>query len=161
LPELIHECGARRVIITFGAVSDADMVGILRRCSCSVQQMDVVPRFFELGGLIPTPDMDVVWGIPLIHLRRLDPDPIAWMVKRSLDIVAALVLLALVLPIWGLVTIAVGLSSPGPIFFRQKRVGRNGQLFEIIKFRTMRVNDDSDTAWSAEGMEGRVTPVGG
>ena len=161
LAELVPRCGARRVIVTFGAVRDADMVGVLRRCSHLAAQTDVVPRFFELGGLLPTPDVDVVWGMPLIHLRRPVPDPVAGLAKRSIDVIGATMVLALTLPVWGLVTIAVGLSSSGPIFFRQKRVGQNGQLFELVKFRTMRVNDDSDTTWSVESGDARVTPVGG
>ncbi len=52
------------------------------------------------------------------------------------------------------------MSSPGPIFFRQKRVGLNGQLFEIVKFRTMFENEDSDTTWLSEKDHERVTAVG-
>ena len=161
LAELVPQCGARRVIVTFGAVRDADLVGILRRCSHLAAQTDVVPRFFELGGLLPTPEVDVLWGIPLIHLRRPVPDPVAGAAKRSIDVIVASTVLALTLPVWALVTIAVGLSSSGPIFFRQKRVGRNGRLFELIKFRTMRVNNDSDTIWSVDPGDGCLTPVGG
>jgi exopolysaccharide biosynthesis polyprenyl glycosylphosphotransferase len=160
LAELVPECDARRVIVTFGGVRDADLVGILRRCSHIRAQTDVIPRFFELGGLLPTPDLEIVWGLPLIHLRRSVSDPLARAAKRLVDVLAASTLLVLSLPVLGFVTIAVGLSGPGPIFFRQKRVGKEGRVFELIKFRTMRVNDDSDTTWNVGPTEERITPVG-
>jgi lipopolysaccharide/colanic/teichoic acid biosynthesis glycosyltransferase len=55
--------------------------------------------------------------------------------------------------------VAVRRSSPGPVLFRQLRVGRNGALFKLLKFRTMAVNDDADTTWSVDGDE-RVTRAG-
>ncbi len=57
--------------------------------------------------------------------------------KRGTDIAVALILLTLFLPIIPVVTILIKLDSPGPIFFRQKRVGKNGRIFEFFKFRSM------------------------
>jgi lipopolysaccharide/colanic/teichoic acid biosynthesis glycosyltransferase len=76
------------------------------------------------------------------------------------DLVVASLLLALGSPLLAGAALAVAMSSPGPIFFRQKRVGQDGQVFELLKFRTMRVNDDSDTTWSVTE-DDRVTPIGG
>jgi lipopolysaccharide/colanic/teichoic acid biosynthesis glycosyltransferase len=58
-----------------------------------------------------------------------------------------------------MVAVAVKLSSPGPVLFRQRRVGEAGRAIEVPKFRTMRVNGDSDTQWSPVG-DDRITPVG-
>lgn len=63
-------------------------------------------------------------------------------VKRILDIFAALILIVLFLPVWLIVPILIALDSPGPIVYRQKRVGKNGKPFKIIKFRTMIKNAD-------------------
>ena len=57
------------------------------------------------------------------------------------------------------VALSVKLSSKGPIIFRQRRVGRDGELFEVMKFRTMLVNGDSDFTWSVAG-DSRITAVG-
>ena len=63
-------------------------------------------------------------------------------------------------PLFLVIALAVKLSSAGPVMFRQERVGKGGKLFVILKFRTMRANDDSDRTWSV-GDDPRVTPVGG
>jgi lipopolysaccharide/colanic/teichoic acid biosynthesis glycosyltransferase len=70
-----------------------------------------------------------------------------------------MVLLLLVSPIMLACAVAVKLTSPGPVFFRQVRIGIGGRPFEILKFRTMRVNEDSATQWSVTD-DDRVTVVG-
>lgn len=79
--------------------------------------------------------------------------------KRSLDVVGALALLLLTSPIMAFAAIGVRLSSPGPILFRQVRVGLGGAEFVMLKFRSMVVNDRSDTAWS-DGTDSRKTRFG-
>src|SRR4051812_4121565 len=63
--------------------------------------------------------------------------------KRFLDVFAATLLLTLLLPVWIAVAVAVRVKSPGPVFFRQTRVGRHGRLFTCLKFRTMVVNAEA------------------
>jgi exopolysaccharide biosynthesis polyprenyl glycosylphosphotransferase len=96
----------------------------------------------------------------LFHLRRPALRPGARLQKRAFDILVASLLLFVTLPLLGVLALAVRLSSPGPILFRQKRVGLNGKLFEIVKFRTMFENDDSDTTWLSDKDHERVTAVG-
>lgn len=79
--------------------------------------------------------------------------------KRALDLVVATALLILASPFFLLISLAVGLTSRGPILFRQERVGREGKEFTILKFRTMRTNEDSDRTW-AVAHDPRVTKVG-
>jgi exopolysaccharide biosynthesis polyprenyl glycosylphosphotransferase len=79
--------------------------------------------------------------------------------KRALDLVLATVLLIVSFPFLVLIALAVGLTSRGPALFRQDRVGRGGELFTILKFRTMKTNDDSDHTW-AVAHDPRVTRVG-
>jgi lipopolysaccharide/colanic/teichoic acid biosynthesis glycosyltransferase len=81
------------------------------------------------------------------------------MFKRVLDVIVAGAALTLTAPLFGLVALAVRLSSPGPILFRQKRVGQDGREIDVLKFRTLRRNEDSDTQWSVVG-DARLTPVG-
>ena len=79
--------------------------------------------------------------------------------KRALDIVGASLLLVLSSPIMAFAAVGVRLSSPGPVLFRQVRVGLWGEEFVMLKFRSMVVNDSSDTAWSV-GADGRKTRFG-
>ena len=83
-------------------------------------------------------------------------------IKRLFDITAALVGLVLSLPLMVLAAIAVRLESPGPIFYRQPRLGQNGCVFILNKFRSMRQDAEKDTGpvW-ADQRDRRVTRVGG
>jgi exopolysaccharide biosynthesis polyprenyl glycosylphosphotransferase len=159
LPRIVERSGATAVIIAFGTMAESKMTAVLRACETLPIEVYVVPRFFEIGiapaGLLA----DDVWGIPLIRLRRPALRLRARLVKRAFDVVVASVGLLLAAPVLLATAVAVHWSSPGPVLFRQWRIGRNGRQFELLKFRTMRVNDDGDTTWSVRDDE-RVTPVG-
>lgn len=81
------------------------------------------------------------------------------MLKRAIDLTVSAIVLLLTLPILLAAGLAVRFSSPGPILFRQHRIGRNGTVFEILKFRTMRVAQDTTNAITV-GRDPRITPVG-
>ena len=69
-------------------------------------------------------------------------------IKRTTDVLGASILILLTLPIQFVAAIGVRLSSPGPVLFRQTRVGKDMRPFTMYKFRSMRVNDDAETGWS-------------
>ncbi|PID78980.1 sugar transferase [bacterium DOLZORAL124_64_63] len=83
------------------------------------------------------------------------------MLKRSLDLVGAFLGLVLLAPLFTAVAIGVKLSSSGPVFFRQERVGKNGVPFWIYKFRTMTHNPRGKGALVTSQTDNRVTPLGG
>jgi exopolysaccharide biosynthesis polyprenyl glycosylphosphotransferase len=161
LDQVIREHNARRAIIAFGETRDENLVAILRANEHTAAEIHVVPRFFELTGIPQGDSVDDLAGIPLLHLRRPALRPAGRFQKRVFDLVFASVLLILTLPILLVLALFVRLSSPGPVLFRQKRVGLDGRIFEIFKFRTMYENDDSDTAWlAADDDHARVTRIG-
>ena len=80
--------------------------------------------------------------------------------KRALDFCVSLIALIVLSPLFGLIAIAVRLSSPGPIFFRQKRVGRDAQIFRMLKFRSMVVDAGQRSLGITVAGDARVTPVG-
>jgi len=158
LPEVLQRTGVRHVILAFGAAGEEELVSIVRRCHDQSVQFYAVPRLFELG--ISAEDVGhEVAGLPIVPLRRPAAATGMWPAKRAFDIVASLVLLVLTAPLTAACAVAVRLSSPGPVFFRQVRIGIGGRHFEILKFRTMRENDDSATHWSVDD-DDRVTRVG-
>ncbi len=154
---LVSEFGVSRVVVAFGQGEDREITALLRGLEELPIEVYVVPRLFELGAATPG-TADTVRGIPLVHLRRPAFRTFARVSKRAFDIVAASILLALTSLILLIAGVAVRISSPGPVLFRQTRVGRNGRPFEILKFRTMVVNEDSDTGWAAQ--DHHFTPVG-
>lgn len=80
-------------------------------------------------------------------------------VKRIFDFVFALIAIISLTPVWVVLAVWIFLSSPGGVFFRQKRTGYRGETFEMLKFRSMYRNDKADEQQSTEG-DPRVTPVG-
>jgi sugar transferase (PEP-CTERM system associated) len=116
-------------------------------------------RYYErLTGKISTDMLRPSW---LIFSRRSRYSELTRHIRRLLNIVFATVGLATSLPIMALVAVAVWLESRGPIFYTQKRIGKNGRQFRIIKFRSMRTDaeQDSGPVW-AEESDPRVTRVG-
>jgi exopolysaccharide biosynthesis polyprenyl glycosylphosphotransferase len=131
----------------------------LRAAALLDVEVHVVPRFFELGLAPEGPDVEQIWGIPLYRVRRAALRDAAWKVKRGIDVAVSLSMLVLLSPVFAAIALAVRLSSPGPIMFRQVRVGQHGRQIEVLKFRTLRVNTDSDITWSVED-DPRQTAVG-
>ena len=95
-----------------------------------------------------------------LNLIRPPLTPVEVFLKRVFDVVVASLGLALVSPLLLIVALAVGLDSPGPVLFRQRRLGFNQQAFQIYKFRTMTVTEDGEVVDQAVKGDARVTRVG-
>ncbi|MHB8340659.1 MAG: exopolysaccharide biosynthesis polyprenyl glycosylphosphotransferase [Mycobacteriales bacterium] len=160
LYEVLERESVRRVIVAFGFAPDPELVRVLRACASEQVDVHVVPRFFELGVNARTPFNDDLWGIPLMRLRRAALQTAARRTKRAFDVLMVGGLLLVGSPVMAGCALAVRLSSPGPVFFRQKRVGQHGRVVEVLKFRTMRESSDSDTRWGVDQADSRVTSVG-
>jgi exopolysaccharide biosynthesis polyprenyl glycosylphosphotransferase len=148
-----------RIVIAFGNYRSSDLVRIIRRCENASVEMYVVPRFFELGLQGVPRDAEMVWGFPLVRLRRSTVRTGPRRLKRVFDSCVAGGLLFVTAPLFGALALGVKLSSPGPVYFRQRRIGMNGREVEILKFRSMHQNDESDTQWSVDD-DARVTKIG-
>jgi len=158
LLRVVDEFKIDRVIVGSGPDDDRALIRALRSAQSLPLHIHIVPRFHELGGNGGRA-VDDLWGIPLVHVGRPTAGWTARVAKRAFDLTVASLALVLTSPVLLLSAMAVRLSSPGPVFFRQTRVGREGRLFRIMKFRTMREHHDSDTAWF-ESEDERVTPAG-
>lgn len=84
-----------------------------------------------------------VAGLPLMTVRRVSLSPANLRTKRAFDVVVAGAMMVLGAPLWMLVTCAVKLDSPGPVYYRQRRVGQHGQEFNMLKFRSMIADADA------------------
>jgi exopolysaccharide biosynthesis polyprenyl glycosylphosphotransferase len=144
---------AEHVILAFlsSRGSDARLVPIARKCDELGLEVSLVPRLFESMNV--RVGLEHIGGMPLFRLRNVRPRGWQFAVKHTLDRVVAALLLLLLSPLLIAITIAVKLSSPGPVFFRQRRVGRDDREFDMLKFRTMRGSPDeageADAAWAA------------
>lgn len=135
LPSVIREYDVKEVIIALPTLNTEELLRILDLCPSQNVHIRVHPDLFQF--LVSTVQVDELYGLPLLTVK--EPRLAGWhrLAKRSLDlIVAAFTLMVLSGPLL-LVALLIRLDSAGPTFFIQERVGRDGQAFPIIKFRTM------------------------
>jgi exopolysaccharide biosynthesis polyprenyl glycosylphosphotransferase len=144
-----------------------DAIRVVKRLGVRVT---VLPRLFEAVG--SAYEVDEVEGTTLLGVRRHGLSRSSWLVKRSFDLVGASLILLLLAPLMAMIALAIRLDSRGPVFFRQGRVGRDDEVFDIFKFRTMSDGADAERAALAHRNEAggglfkieddpRITRVGG
>lgn len=137
-------------VISAIAPADYDRTSaIIAACEKAGVKLSIIPFYAEF--MHTATQIDNLDGIPLMNIRRIPLDNLFHaFCKRLVDVVGALVLLVMTSPVMLICAIGVRLTSPGPVIFRQKRVGRYKKHFTMYKFRSMRVNDIQDTAWSRD-----------
>jgi len=116
-----------RVVVAFGVAREEDMVDVLRACEDASVDIHILPRFFELGSAVHAKDTDDVWGFPLVRLRRPVLRTYSRAAKRAFDMTVAALGLVLLAPLYAILAVAVKFSSPGPVHFRQQRIGQRGR----------------------------------
>lgn len=167
LARVAEETGAGHVIVAFSSAPDSTVGPLIRRCEELGLEVSVVPRLFE--NVSDRQWVEHVGGLPLCGLHRVDPRSWEFTLKHAFDRAVAAGLLLVLAPLLAGLAAAVRMSSPGPILYRQRRVGRDGQEFDILKFRSMRMASgdapqsepgDSDTAPGGVEGEDRRTRAG-
>lgn len=133
---------------------------VAEACSVRTAHLCLVPDLFGLDLLLNSRVSDVD-GLPVIHLIDEAAFDVRQVVKRAVDVAFSAVALVGLSPLLAVIAVAVKLSSPGPVFYRQERMGLNGRTFGMLKFRSMPVDAEAKTGavWSKPG-ESRATPVG-
>jgi exopolysaccharide biosynthesis polyprenyl glycosylphosphotransferase len=170
LEELVRRTRAHRVLLVPGPHAEADVtLSCVSRAQAMGTYVSILPRMCEVVG--SSVEFDHVDGMTLLGVHGFGLSRSSIALKRAVDVVGATVLLAAAAPIMLAATVAVKLSSAGPVFFRQTRVGQSGEPFAMLKFRSMYDGADQARAELAalsnagDGMfkvagDPRVTPVG-
>ena len=149
--EIAERTGAEHVILTFTSSPDSVLVPLIRACEDRGLHVWLVPRMFESVNLRFS--LDNIGPLPLFGLEWVDPKGWQFTVKHVIDRMLGVILLLALSPLLLAIAVTVRLSSPGPILFRQRRIGRDGQRFEMLKFRSMRVEEEQDPAdWVKPGV---------
>jgi len=160
IPAIVRDRKVDRVVVSLAdARGKLPMDGLLSmKLNDGVQFDHLASVYEEYTGKIAVENLRPSW---LIFSQGFRKSQVLALAKRALDIFAALIGLAILAPILALVAIAVRLTSPGPALYTQRRVGYNGRVFVIHKFRSMRVDAEATTGavWSVEN-DPRVTPIG-
>lgn len=161
LADLIVTHRLDSVIIAVPDLPRQDLLPLLTACrrlpDVEVQLVPDIVEFITTGMRISD-----VAGLPLVGLQTTPLQ--RWhnrLLKRAFDVVFALVALAVTAPLLAVIAVAVKRSSPGPVFYRQERLSRDGRPFEILKFRTMRQHAEAGTGpvWAGPH-DDRRTPLG-
>jgi exopolysaccharide biosynthesis polyprenyl glycosylphosphotransferase len=135
LPVVFGRERVERVIVAPTHEYGDDVADVIRLATAYGVRVAVLPRLLEVIGTAV--EFDDLGGRPLLGVRGFGLSPSSRMLKRAFDLVVGSVLLVLLTPFLLAVAIAVRLSGPGPVVFRQTRVGRHGTEFQMWKFRTM------------------------
>ncbi len=159
LPEIIRVLGVDRVIIAFFRDDLASTLDLMRRLKKRGVHVDIVPRLFEVVG--PNADIHTLESLPLLSLPSPSLGPSSRMIKRAMDLVGATVALVLTAPLFAYIAWRIKRGSPGPVFFRQRRLGLHQREFTVLKFRTMRVDagDDAHREYVKAMLNGQVKPA--
>lgn len=168
LDDVVRTHDVHRIVVSPPASGVDHSLDVVRRAKALGVKVSVLPRIFEvMGSSVAFDDID---GMTLLGVRRFGLTRSSAFVKRALDLAGALAGLAALAPFLAAVAAAIRLDSSGPVFFRQQRVGRNDEVFEIVKFRTMVADAEQRRAELEEEDEGgtlfkltddpRVTRVG-
>ncbi len=145
--EVLNEQKPNELICALDISEAAYLEQIMSDCERTGTKVSIIPFCYRY---IPScPYIDQIDRIPLINIRKIPLDNYAnAFLKRAMDFFGSLIMMLLLSPVLLATAIGVKLSSPGPVIFKQERVGLNKELFMMYKFRSMVVNDRSDTAWS-------------
>ena len=146
------------VIIAIEQYEMGLMNSVISVCEEQGIRSSIIPIYNDF--LPSSATVDVIGNMRLINLRSNQQDILFNRItKRCFDIIFSSLIILLVSPVLAVVALGVKLSSPGPIMFHQDRVGCERRIFTMYKFRSMRINAQSDTAWSRD-RDSRVTGFG-
>jgi exopolysaccharide biosynthesis polyprenyl glycosylphosphotransferase len=136
LDRVVEEHGVQQVIVTFSTAPDEVLLRLFRRCEELGVTVAFVPRLFEkVTGQLT---VDYLGALPLLAARTPNPRGVQFAVKYAADRLLAAGLVLLAAPFLVFAAVGVWSTLGRPILFRQKRIGRDGREFEMLKFRTMR-----------------------
>lgn len=142
IPRLVRELRLDGVIITLPWMYHRKIVTIIAQCERHQVAVRIVPDVFQMT--MSHLDTEDLGGIPMIGVREITISRSQMLLKRAMDVILSLMALLVLLPVLLLVALAIRLDSPGPVLFRQARVGKGGHLFSVIKFRSMRQGADQE-----------------
>ncbi|MEO3693514.1 undecaprenyl-phosphate glucose phosphotransferase [Roseateles paludis] len=158
LPDYIRQHGVREVYITLPLGSQPRIVELLERIQGTTASLFFVPDVFGIS-IIQGRLLDLA-GMPVVGICETPFTGTNQLMKRISDIVLASIILVLISPLLVLVAIGVKLSSPGPIIFKQRRNGLDGEEIEVYKFRSMRTMDNGPVVKQATKDDPRITRFG-
>lgn len=151
LQDILRQEPVDVVLLTDIDCVKGEIVGLMNICEKEMVQFKLIPSWFQilLSGL----HLETVTGVPVLGVSKLPLDrTFNLAVKRVIDIIGAILGMIAFAPLIALFAFLVYRESPGPVFYRQRRMGKHGETFEIIKIRSMRLDAEKDgkVGWSTK-----------
>jgi exopolysaccharide biosynthesis polyprenyl glycosylphosphotransferase len=170
LSALLDERAIDDVVMVESGVESGLVRDVIRRCEEVGVRLHIPPEFFDAE--LSRPHVESFRGTPMLTFSPVPYDPLSLAIKRAFDITSALLLGAIFALPMAIFALVIKATSPGPVFFRQRRCGLYGREFVMVKFRTMVADAEQrraelDTANEMAGPvfkmrdDPRVTPFGG
>lgn len=157
-----------RIVISQTEIEDTHLLALLRSCTQMGIKVSVLPQLVDAMG--SSLEVDDVEGITLLTINPPVLSRPSRLIKRTLDIVVAAVLLVATAPFAAVIAVSILIDSRGSVFFRQQRVGRGGKQFQLVKFRTMVADaearrttlllESEDPNWFVLEKDPRITRIG-
>jgi len=158
LPELIKKYDVEEVIIAIEPSEHKKIEEILSLMEGEKVRISILPDLYQI--LLGSVKVNHLFGTPLIEIKQnLMP---LWqeVLKRVIDVVASALFLLIFFPVYAMIAVMVKLSSPGPIFYKQERIGKNGKPFYIFKFRSMFIDAEKSGPLLSSDFDPRITSWG-
>ncbi|MEW6233807.1 MAG: sugar transferase [Candidatus Omnitrophota bacterium] len=159
LRQLVEQHRIDEIIVTSQIANRQELLDIISACQATGCKTRLLPELYEVT--IGQVEIEQVAGIPLINVDSGSLSDWGVFVKRTIDIAASAITLLFLSILSPFIAIAIKTSSPGPLFYRQERIGKDGKYFTLYKFRTMYIDAETETgpvlSWEEDP---RVTPVG-
>ena len=158
LPELIKKHNVEEVIIAIEPSEHKKIEEILSLLEGENVRISILPDLYQI--LLGSVKVNHLFGTPLIEIKQnLMP---VWqeVLKRVIDVVASALFLLIFFPVYAMIAVMVKLSSPGPVFYKQERIGRHGKPFYIYKFRSMFIDAEKQGPSLSSDYDPRITSWG-
>jgi exopolysaccharide biosynthesis polyprenyl glycosylphosphotransferase len=155
---LIEQYDVKEVIIAVETSEHENLGRLISRLDGKNVAIKLIPDMYDI--LTGSVKMNSIFGLPLIYVNNITMPYWQQSIKKILDILLSLIAVFILLPVYIAVAIAVKINSKGPVFYMQERVGKGGQIFNIIKFRTMFVGAEKNGPQLSSDNDSRITRVG-
>jgi len=159
LASLIRQYNIRELLIGLDSTEHEKLIDIINACNGFEVGLKIMPDMYDIVS--GQARISSIYGFPLIDVMPDIMRPWEESLKRFVDITVAAAILLVGLPLWILVPLFIKIDSRGPVFYKQERVGRNGRIFKMVKFRSMYSDAEkhSGPIWASK-KDPRVTRVG-
>lgn len=142
LAKIIQQHDIDEILVALDGVGYQQLIHTVEKCMDSPAIVRISSNFLKI--IVEKMQVEHYSGIPVIMLSQAPLNSYMWKIKRFLDILISLFAIIALSPLFAIIALGIKLSSPGPVFFKQIRIGKDGKSFNFYKFRSMHINSDSN-----------------